>query len=114
MAAAQDGKQGSVPPDPNLIKADLVKTDPINTDLIKIAFASGPAHLNREMIDRIAKIRPDLPLFVVAEFEPHRGQWIPYHVLRGFRENLAAIRAGIAGTRIETAAMILAHSDKMR
>ena len=97
-----------MPPDPNLIKADLVKTDPINAELIKIAFASGPAHLNREMIDRIAKIRPDLPLFVVAEFEPHRGQWIPYHVLRGFRENLAAIRAGIAGTRIETAAMILA------
>jgi len=62
------------------------------------------------MIDRVEKLRPDLPLLVVAEFEPHLGQWIPYHVHRGFRENLAAVRAATAGRRIETAAMILAPS----
>jgi GT2 family glycosyltransferase/glycosyltransferase involved in cell wall biosynthesis len=90
---------------------------PPDADLIKIAFASGPAHLNREMIDRVAELRPDLPLFVVAEFEPHRGQWIPYHVRRGFRENLAAVRAVTGNRRIETAAMVLAPAvplEKMR
>jgi hypothetical protein len=89
-----------VPPNP-----DLIKVGPI-----KIAFASGPAHLNREMIERVAAIRPDLQLLVVGEFEPHRGQWIPYHPLRGFRENLAAVRVAVDNRRIETAAMILAPS----
>jgi GT2 family glycosyltransferase len=98
VAAADSGKQASVPPDP-----DLIQVDPI-----KIAFASGPAHLNRELIERVAALRPELPLFVVGEFEPHRGQWIPYHLLRGLRENLAAVRAAVAGRRIGTAAMVLA------
>lgn len=97
MATAQNGKQASVPDDSNLIKSDP----------IRIAFASGPAHLNREMLDRVAVLRPELPLFVVAEFEPHRGQWIPYHVLRGFRENLTSIRSAVENKRIETAAILL-------
>jgi GT2 family glycosyltransferase/glycosyltransferase involved in cell wall biosynthesis len=96
-----------VPPDTDLIKVDL----------IKVAFASGGADINREIIERVAALRPDLPLFVVGEFEPHRGQWIPYHPLRGFRENLDSVRSALGNRRIETAAMLLAPAvplTKMR
>jgi GT2 family glycosyltransferase/glycosyltransferase involved in cell wall biosynthesis len=81
---------------------------PAHADLIKIVFASGPAHLNREMIDRVANTAPDLPLYVVGEFEPHRGDWIPFHLLRSFRENLASVRAATGGRRIHSAAIMLA------
>jgi len=81
---------------------------PSDAHLIGIVFASGPAEVNREVIERVFAARPELPLFVVAEFEPHRGQWIPWHPLRGFRENLAAVRAAVGDRRIETAAMVLA------
>jgi GT2 family glycosyltransferase/glycosyltransferase involved in cell wall biosynthesis len=76
--------------------------------LIGIVFASGTALVNREVIERIAALHPELPLVVVAEFEPHRGQWVPWHLLRGFRENLAAVRAAVGNSRIEAAAMVLA------
>ncbi|MGA2711655.1 MAG: glycosyltransferase [Bryobacteraceae bacterium] len=85
--------------------ADLIKSD-----VIKVVFASGPADLNRALIDRIAADHPELPLYVVGEFEPEPGtfsEWIPYHVLRGFRENLAAVRAAIGNKRIRLAATLL-------
>lgn len=78
--------------------------------LIKVVFASGPADLNRALIGRIAAAHPELPLCVVGEFEPESGtfsEWIPYHVLRGFRENLAAVRAALGNKRIRLAAMVL-------
>jgi GT2 family glycosyltransferase/glycosyltransferase involved in cell wall biosynthesis len=83
---------------------------PRDADLIKVVFASGPDHLNRALIDRIALVRSELPLYVVGEFEPPAGKadiWIPYHVLRGFRENLAAVRAAIGNKRIQLAALVL-------
>lgn len=89
-------------------------------DLIKIVFASGPAELNRALVDRIAAAHPELPLYVVGEFEPEPGkfsEWVPYHVLRGFRENLAAVRAAIGNKRIRLAAMVLSPAvptGKMR
>jgi GT2 family glycosyltransferase/glycosyltransferase involved in cell wall biosynthesis len=86
-------------------------------DLIRIAFASGPAHLNRELIERIAALSPERPLLVVGEFEPHRGQWVPWHPFRDLRENLAAVRAAVGDRRIESAAIILAPTvplTKMR
>jgi len=79
--------------------------------LIKVVFASGPAQVNRELIDRLAADNPELPLYVVAEFEPDPEKcslWIPYHVLRSFRENLAAVRAALQNKRIRLAAMVLA------
>jgi GT2 family glycosyltransferase/glycosyltransferase involved in cell wall biosynthesis len=74
---------------------------------IAVVFASGPSHLNSELIDRFASLRPDLPLFVIGEFEPHRGHWVPYHVYRKRRENLATIRAELGTHTIAAAAMIL-------
>ena len=93
---------------------------PQDVDLIKIVFASGPADLNAALIDRIAAEHPELPLYVVGEFQPESGtcsEWIPYHVLRSFPENLAAVRAAIGKKRIRLAAMVVSPavpSAKMR
>jgi len=77
-------------------------------DLIRVVFASGSPELNRAVIDRVAAMEPELPLVVVGEFEPHCGEWIPWHVLRSFGENLAAVQAALGARRIETAAVALA------
>ena len=88
--------------------------------MIKVVFASGTADLNHALIDRIAAAHPELPLYVVGEFQPEPGtfsEWIPYHVLRGFRENLAAVCAAIENKRIRLAAVVLSPavpSGKMR
>lgn len=81
---------------------------PEDADLIRIAFASGNAGLNRELIERVAAMRPELPLVVVAEFEPERGDWIQWHVRRAYADNVAALRAAIGNRRIEKAAMVFA------
>lgn len=81
---------------------------PEDADLIRIAFASGNAELNRELIERVAAMRPELPLVVVAEFAPSCGEWIPWHVMRSYADNRAALRAAIGNRRIESAAMVFA------
>lgn len=79
-----------------------------DADLIRIVFASGAAALNRDLIERVAAMRPEMPLLVVSEFEPHRGEWIPWHVLRAYQDNLEALRTGIGNRRVEIAAMVFA------
>ncbi len=75
---------------------------------LKIAFASGTAEQNRALVERLAAHRPELPLLVVAEFEPAQGRWIQWHVYRPWRENLKAIRAELGDSRIVAAHMALA------
>jgi GT2 family glycosyltransferase/glycosyltransferase involved in cell wall biosynthesis len=67
---------------------------------VAVVFASGPADRNRALVDRVAASYSELPLYVVAEFRPHRGEWIAWHVLRTADENVAAIRAALAGCRV--------------
>ena len=74
---------------------------------VLLAFASGTAELNRAMLDRVTTVHPELPLYVVAEFEPHRGSWIPYHVPRRMSQNREAIRAALGGAKIAQAALVL-------
>jgi GT2 family glycosyltransferase/glycosyltransferase involved in cell wall biosynthesis len=84
---------------------------------VALAFASGTATQNRAMLERFAAAYPSLPLYVVSEFQPARGQWIPWHVLRSPGENVAAIRAALNGCRVQAAAMALARGTaygKMR
>jgi len=41
---------------------------------IKVAFASGPDDLNRELVERMAALFPELPLYVISEFPPESGR----------------------------------------
>ena len=75
---------------------------------IKVAFASGPDDLNRELVERMSALFPELPLYVVSEFPQERGRWIPYHVSRSFFENLARCRAAWSGKRVRLAGVLLA------
>lgn len=74
---------------------------------VKVAFCSGTVDLNRELVERVAAHFPELPLYVVAEFRPARGEWIPYHVNRTLAENMARCRATLAGKRIRLAGVLL-------
>ncbi len=74
---------------------------------IKVAFASGSDELIPAFLDRIESIYPELALYVVSEFPPGRGQWIPYHLGRSFRENLAHCRATLKDKNIQIAAVLL-------
>lgn len=71
---------------------------------VRVLFASGTAELNRAMLAHFAPLRPGLPLYVVAEFQPAQGEWIPWHVHRTLHQNLAYVKTALTGTRIEAAA----------
>jgi glycosyltransferase involved in cell wall biosynthesis/GT2 family glycosyltransferase len=75
--------------------------------VVKVAFASGTRELNPQLIDRLADIYPQLPLYVVSEFVPHRGEWIPYHPYRTWRDNMEACRAVLGERKIRLAAVLL-------
>ncbi len=74
---------------------------------IKIAFASGSDELIPAFLNEIERFYPELELYVVSEFPPPKGKWIPYHLGRSFRENLDRCRATLKGTDIQIAAVLL-------
>jgi GT2 family glycosyltransferase/glycosyltransferase involved in cell wall biosynthesis len=81
-----------------------------NADLsgcVKVAFASGPQSLNGRLIGEMQQLHPELPLYVVSEFAPESGRWIPYHPLWSFRENLSRCIAEFRGKRIRYAGVLL-------
>ncbi len=74
---------------------------------IKVAFASGNEELNERLVARMRELYPDLPLYVVSEFPPKQGEWIPYHVSHSLGLNMARCRAALAGKRIRLAGALL-------
>src|SRR6185369_8483252 len=75
--------------------------------LVKVVFCSGTDDLNRELVERVDALYPELPLCVVSEFPPPKGTWVRYYSNRTFRENYARCRAALAGTKVRLAAMLL-------
>jgi GT2 family glycosyltransferase/glycosyltransferase involved in cell wall biosynthesis len=70
---------------------------------VALVFAAGTEDQNRALVENVAESHAELPLYVVAEFQPHRGEWIAWHVLRTAEQNRAAIKASLAGHRIAVA-----------
>ena len=70
-----------------------------------VVFASGTRELNRAIVEDFASHANAHPLCVVAEFEPERGEWIPWHVRRSAEQNLAFVKAALGDRRIEAAAV---------
>jgi GT2 family glycosyltransferase/glycosyltransferase involved in cell wall biosynthesis len=77
------------------------------SEAVSVVFASGSDELNPKLIERIKALDGSLPLYVVSEFPPATGRWIPYHVGRSFFENFARCRAALKGKRIRWAGLIL-------
>jgi len=82
---------------------------------IKVAFASGTDDLNARLIEHMRQMFPELPLYVVAEFQPTGAdlKWIRYNANRGF-ENLARCRAAFRGKSIRLAGVMLVPNVPFR
>jgi hypothetical protein len=72
-----------------------------------VLFASGSEPAIAIALERMRGIFPELPLVVVSEFPAPEGEWIPYHVKRGWRENYGLVRSRLRGAKIRIAAVIL-------
>ena len=55
----------------------------------------------------MAAIAPDLELFVVSEFPPAQGRWIPYRVNRGVLNNYNRCKAALQGRRVVYSGLVL-------
>lgn len=74
---------------------------------ILAAFASGSEDLIPEFVARFRAIAPELPLYVVSEFAPPEGIWIPYALGRTYEQNRARIADALAGRQVAYAAILL-------
>jgi GT2 family glycosyltransferase len=81
---------------------------------VKVAFVSSKDHLIESFLHRVAALYPELPLWVVAEFPPPQGKWIPYKPNRTFKENRERIRAALAGHSIRLSAVVLEPNTPYR
>ena len=85
-------------------------------DPVKVLFASGSPAAIALVLDQLASIMPELPLVVVAEFQPPPGtnwiEWIPYHVQRGWRENLELVRGKLGSRNVRIAAVGLEQAHE--
>jgi len=75
--------------------------------VIKVAFVSAKEHLTAPFLDRISSIYPELPLYVMSEFPPPVGRWIPYKPNRGIGENYARMKAALGGQKVRLSACVL-------
>jgi GT2 family glycosyltransferase/glycosyltransferase involved in cell wall biosynthesis len=74
---------------------------------VKVLFASASEAVIQRTLEEFRSIFPDLPLVVVSEFKPAEGEWIPFHILRSWRENYGLVKARLGGRSIRIAAVIL-------
>jgi GT2 family glycosyltransferase/glycosyltransferase involved in cell wall biosynthesis len=74
---------------------------------VVIAFSSGPAALAESFARAAERLAGGLPLYVVSEFPPPAGAWLPYRRERPAREEIARIRAELAGRQIRLACVLL-------
>lgn len=74
---------------------------------VKVLFASCSTELIPRILERMRTVLPELPLVVVSEFPPDEGEWVPYHIYRSVRENLALLSARLGGRPIRFAAVVL-------
>jgi glycosyltransferase involved in cell wall biosynthesis len=81
---------------------------------IKVAFASGTDDLNARLIARMRQVFPELPLYVVSDFEPEEKdvRWVRYQ--GGMLENWARCRHAFRGKSIRLAGVLLVPNTPFR
>ena len=57
------------------------------------------------MLEYFGPLQPELALYVVSEFAPESGVWIPWHVHRSLDQNIAYVKTALEGRRIESPAV---------
>lgn len=73
---------------------------------VLVAFASGGEQYVTGFVEKAREVAPDLPYFVVSEFPPASGRWIPYMPRRTEEQNLARITDALGGAEIVHAALL--------
>jgi GT2 family glycosyltransferase/glycosyltransferase involved in cell wall biosynthesis len=71
-----------------------------------VAFASGGEEYVAGFIEKASEVAPGLAYFVVSEFPPPIGRWIPYMPGRTEEQNLARITDALGGAEIVHAALL--------
>ena len=65
------------------------------------------------MLDHLSARGPRANLYVVSEFEPPYGTWIPWHVMRSLKENRDAILAALREHEIVAAGVVFAQGTAL-
>jgi GT2 family glycosyltransferase/glycosyltransferase involved in cell wall biosynthesis len=79
----------------------------VNQRIARVVFASCTADLVDCLLDEVEAIAGEHELFVVSEFPPSRGQWVPYHVHRGIADNLDRLENSLQGYTVDYVAVLL-------
>lgn len=74
---------------------------------ILVAFASGSDDLIETLLENFQQVAPELPMYVVAEFAPPSGRWIPWFVTRTLEQNRARLADALKGKEVVYAAILL-------
>jgi GT2 family glycosyltransferase/glycosyltransferase involved in cell wall biosynthesis len=83
---------------------------------IKLAFLSGTPELNRELIERMRGLYPELPLWVVSDFPPDDSSlpWVRYRASHTFAANLRRVRDAVGRRDVRLAAVMLVPNVPFR
>ncbi|MFN9456819.1 MAG: hypothetical protein ACK6D7_05480, partial [Acidobacteriota bacterium] len=73
----------------------------------KIAFAAGTDDLIPTLLEEMEKLPGDLPIYVVGEFPPPWGKWIPWNPGRSFAENYERMLDDLEGNEVVFAGILL-------
>ncbi|MDZ4799297.1 MAG: glycosyltransferase [Bryobacteraceae bacterium] len=74
---------------------------------VKVAFASCAPDRVDAFVLKFSQIAPEAELFVVSEFPPPAGRWIPYRIGRSWDDNVARIESALQGRPIAYSAIVL-------
>lgn len=76
----------------------------MNREVLVVVASCSPDQ-TEALAEAARELAPDLPLYVVSEFPPRPGTWIPWHFSRSVWTNLARCRAELDGARIRFVAV---------
>jgi len=77
-------------------------------EAIKLVFASGTDELIPRLLEKMAAIRPELEMLVIAEFPPPAPyRWVRWEPAKATEENRGRLLAAIGGRPVALAAMVL-------
>jgi GT2 family glycosyltransferase len=83
---------------------------------IKLAFLSGTPELNRELIERMRGLYPELPLWVVSDFPSDDPSlpWIRYRASHTVAANLQRVRDAVGARDVRLAGVMLVPNVPFR
>ncbi len=79
----------------------------MNSSRAKVVFATCAGERMAALVEAMRQVGEDLPLYIVSEFAPPSGHWIPYHPLRSAADNMARIGRQLAALDVGLAGIYL-------